>query len=140
MEMPEKNPKKALDTPLADEKTQPAAAGDRPSRPGLGETLGRPTKLVFAGVHLAVADAKHIIVLSGPPALLEMLDDESDRLANLSWWGARGLPTEPGVWRCDLELHPVTYQTLDGTEHDENWLAVNAERVWTPVDFLPPSP
>jgi hypothetical protein len=144
MEKPEKNLKKALDTPLGDE--NPAGGdGDRPSEPGLAELAaalgaGRPKKLVFAGVHLAVADAKHVIVLSGPPALLEMLEDESDRLANLGWWGAHGLPKEPGVWRCDLELRPVTYETLDGTTHDENWSAINTERVWTPVDFLPPSP
>lgn len=94
--------------------------------------LSRPKKWVFVGVHLAVADAKHVVVLAGPPDLLEILEEDSDRLANLDWWGAKGLPRETGVWRCDLSLRPVSYDTDYGREHDEDWRVENAELVWAP--------
>ncbi len=91
-----------------------------------------PKPLIYEGVYLAVVDKKHAIVLVGPPALLEMLEDESDRLANLGWWEAKGLPAEPGVWRCALKCVPVSYDTDYGREHDEDWRVVGAERVWAP--------
>lgn len=95
---------------------------------------GRPRKIVYAGVHLAVIDKKHVVVLVGPPDLLEMLEDESDRLANMGWWQAKGLPAEPGVWACTLECVPVSYDTDYGREHDEDWRVVEAERVWAPPE------
>ncbi len=100
----------------------------------IAKVLGLPKPLIYEGVYLAVVDKKHAIVLVGPPALLEMLEDESDRLANLGWWGAHGLPKEPGVWRCRLEERDGSYDTADGPVYDEDWRVVDAERVWAPPD------